>query len=140
MRLDWLRTRLLLAIPVSLGCGGKAPKVEEPEDEDDPAPAITEDAPAARERPSDAGPPPPSPEGCALKTDSVFETVCGDLAARGSACTSFAERASVGPSSRATLYVTSPSDREALRAFTLDPDRTDRYRMAHDGAGCCYVH
>jgi hypothetical protein len=152
MRLDQLRARLLLAIPVTLGCGAKAPKVEAPDDDDrEPVePRAAEPTPVRKvepvaDRPSDPAaiyarfPPPHRADRCALHPDTVFEQVCGNRHAGNGECQPTADRLSTDEATHATLYVTGYGP-HALEEFRFDLDATDRYRMAHDGHGCCYVH
>src|SRR5690242_2268182 len=117
MRLDWLRARLLLAIPVTLGCGAKSPKVEEPEEDEEetietraPAADAAQASPIVTERPivteaePDDGPSPS--ERCAHYRDTVFETICGETHVRGDRCEPEAGRLSF--SSAEAMYVTDP--------------------------------
>jgi hypothetical protein len=141
MRLDWLRARLLLAIPV-MGCGARAPRPQPPDEETEPEERVPERVVAA---PTDASvedaayPPPHLPERCALAPDTVFEIACGGASVPKGSCPPHPEeRFDVDTASYATMFVTDP--RGSLAKFRFDPDRTDRYRMAHDGKGCCFVH
>jgi hypothetical protein len=124
-----LRAMLLLAVA---GCGTEPSKPRRPHrhhhHHDNSEARVAIDAPA---------PVAPKPEECDADADTIFETICSPSSktCRSTDSLGFFDL----DEAASKLFVTSRRDGGADLVFTFDEDVTDRYRMAHDGNGCCYA-
>lgn len=128
-----LRAMLLLAIT---GCSAEPKHHRRPHRHHR---AVDEDTEETARAPRDAAvdaPPPvaPKPEECDSLPDTIFEAACTEW----KECEPFETLEQIDVDiAGSKLFVT--EHRSPVR-FVFDPDVTDRYRMAHDGVGCCYSH
>jgi hypothetical protein len=123
-----LRAMVVLALASCGGGGGEPAAPKRPKRR--PRPVATVDATPAPPPPRAA----PKPEVCDAQPDTIFESACTSL--KGACRPEVKSDWLDADEAASKLHVTSRRDRVEL---LFDQDLTDRYRMAHDGNGCCYA-